>query len=203
MSTSSGASSWGVGWLWAAVGLAEPEPEPEPEPELTAEKDGGDGGGGGGASLAAVGKAALPGVGDEAEQAQQLLLRLVGDWEVSGSEAAGFLSLDESYAEGEPRKLVGDLQLGDSAFEVYGVASVAPLDGTMWLNVATGELQHVYAEFEGRLELRLPAAEGGTRMEISLVMQAPEGHSEYHVAGDMSASQVQLEWHGLEGARAD
>lgn len=205
------ATGWGLGWLWAAVGLAggEPEPEPEPEPQTEAQlaaavEEGGGGSNGSSAEdLTTAGQQRLPGTGDKAAQTEQLLVRLVGDWDVSGSDdISGFLSLDEKIEDGEPRTLVGELSLGDASFEVYDVAAVSLPSATVWVNVATGELDHVFAEFEGRLELRLPEADSGTRLEINLVMDAPEGHSEYHVAGDMAASQTRLEWYGLEGVRA-
>ena len=205
----SAATGWGFGWLWAAVGLAGGEPEPEPEPQTEAQlaaavEEGGSGSSGSRADdLTAAEQQRLPGVGDKAAQTEQLLVRLVGDWDVSGNDdISGFLSLDEKIEDGEPRTLVGELSLGDASFEVYDVAAVSLPSATVWVSVATGELEHVYAEFEGRLELRLPEADSGTRLEISLVMDAPEGHSGYHVAGDMSASQIRLEWYGLEGVRA-
>lgn len=198
------ATGWGLGWLWAAVGLAEPEPEPEPQSELADAVEEGGAGGSGEEELAPGGQGGLPGVGDTAAQTEQLLVRLVGDWDVGGSGGeSGFLSVDEKLEEGKPRTLVGEMSLGDSSFEIFGVAGVSLTSATVWLHLATGELEHVYAQFEGRLEVRFPAADSGTRLEISVLMEAPEGHSEYHVAGDMAASQVRLEWHGLEGVRTE
>ena len=201
------APGWGLGWLWAAVGLAEPEPEPEPEPEAILAAVVEEGGGGTGSSIGASRPAeqqGLPGVAGKVAQTEQLLARLVGDWDVRGLDGApGFLSLDEKFEDGEPRALVGELSLGDASFEIYGVAAISLPRATVWLKVATGELEHVHAEFEGRLELRFPDADSGTRLEISVHMDAPEGHSEYHVAGDMSVSQVRLEWHALEGVHAE
>ena len=198
----SASGGWGLGLLWAAVGL-EPEPEPETEEQRALDDDVGATSGAGCSAAAVAG--ALPGVGDSAEQAEQLLVRLVGDWEVSGSDSGasgGFLSLDQQDDDEAPSKkrLVGELQLGAASFEVYGVASVQASSGSAVLRVACGELEHVYTEFDGLLELRLPAGEGG--LTLQLEMSAPEGHSEYHVAGDMSASQVRLAWHDLQGVRA-
>ena len=51
------------------------------------------------------------------------------------------------------------------------------------------------------MQLRLP--EGKSGLMLTLEMSAAEGHSEYHVTGDMSSSQVRLTWHDLQGVRAD
>ena len=193
------APGWGLDWLWAAIGLADREPEPEPEPELVEAGCAGGKGSTGGSNFAE--QQDLPGVAGKVAQTEQLLARLVGDWDVRGLDASGFLSLDEKFEDGEPRTLVGELSLEDATFEIYGVAAISLPRATVWLKVATGELEHVYAEFEGRLELRFP--DSGPRLEISVHMDAPEGHSKHHVAGDMSGSQVRLEWHALEGVRAD
>ena len=68
---------------------------------------------------------------------------------------------------------------------------------TVGLRVSTNCLQHVYAQFEGRLELTLVPGETGSegdQLDGDLHLVSPEGYSpEFHVAGDMAASELTLE----------
>ena len=144
-------ASWSLGWLWAAVGL-EPQPEPEPEPERALDEEGASPTSGAGLAAAALAPQALPGVGDRAEQAEQLLVRFVGDWDVGGSDAtSGFLSLDEQQDDDETaagkKKLVGEARTQATSTYHYSMSGT-PLMGCLCFQLQLGDAGEAGSCFE-------------------------------------------------------
>ena len=156
--------------------------------------------------------------------AERLLRRFRDDWSVRCGEGSGFLDLEgeepdsdgddgDVSDDGEDRRLLhlsGDMSLGEDSLLIEGLLSVDVAMRSVRLFVSAGKLYHVYANFEGELELTLPDEGDGTaeaqqkeQLKGQLHFEPPEGyHPEHYVTGDMSASKLCLDME-VVGTRSD